>query len=676
LREGYRPDIDGLRAFAVIAVLLFHAGVAPFQGGFVGVDIFFVISGYLITGIIVGELEQGKFSLARFYERRARRILPALMVMIVVVLIVSSLFLIPGTFKSVGGSAAAAVLSVSNLYFWRTHEGYFDLSAAQAPLLHTWSLGVEEQFYIFYPLYLMFARRFTRFSWRAIIGFILIVSFGCNLALMQLSQNAAFYLPVGRTWELALGGLLSVNGIPQIGNRRWREVCTLSGLALLLGSIFLLHEDMAFPGWAALAPCAGAALLIYSGRSTAVGATLAWRPIAFIGLISYSLYLWHWPILVLAGSLLGRQPTALEGVALLALGLGVSVLSWRFVEQPARKRVMFPTRSAMFTASGVSIACLAAIGAFVWSAQGLPERFRPPVRVFAMGAEDFHPKRGACGVRLDSLAEPCVVGAEATQPSIAVIGDSFADAFVPGIAEAAAERGDSAALYIIGCLPLMGVGEDYAGCSALTDAVARKIAASPEIRTILLVGRWTAFVEGTRFGALRSRTQFYTDDETAAPSLEENQRVFARSLRRSLEALGGRQIHIVAYWPEQPVLAPQAATSRALLGLDPSRGLSREDFDRRQARVREVLDAIAMPNVHVLDASEYLCNDLECPVVTDGSANYFDDNHVSRTAAVRIRGLLAPALEDAPRPIINAGADMPPVKDGAAVLDIDAAAPD
>ncbi|MES1159072.1 MAG: acyltransferase, partial [Terricaulis silvestris] len=212
----YRADIDGLRALAVLPVLAFHAGLAPFSGGFVGVDVFFVISGFLITGMIVAEAEEGRFSLVRFYERRARRILPALIAMIALIAIPVSILLIPETLKAFGASAAAAVLSVSNIFFWR-EAGYFDLSAAQAPLLHTWSLGVEEQFYIFFPIYLVVMRRLTGWSWLRIIGALAILSLIIGIVLVRFSEKAAFYLPMGRMWELALGGLLAVGGIPRLG---------------------------------------------------------------------------------------------------------------------------------------------------------------------------------------------------------------------------------------------------------------------------------------------------------------------------------------------------------------------------------------------------------------------------------------------------------------------------
>ncbi|MES1201192.1 MAG: SGNH hydrolase domain-containing protein, partial [Pseudomonadota bacterium] len=357
--------------------------------------------------------------------------------------------------------------------------------------------------------------------------------------------------------------------------------------------------------------------------------------------------LWHWPLLVLASSFWARQPDVPEALSILGLSFVVATLSWRFIETPVRKRAVFATRPSIYRAAGAGVAAVAVAGAALWVSQGWPQRYPQPMRTFALASYDISPFRDACTNRSPSVVRNgsvCVIGAPNVTPSFAVVGDSFADALAPGLDAAARERGVAGLLLIqTGCLPLFGV-KAGAPCDTFLAAAESRLRESPNLHNIVLIARWSGFVGASRFGAIRRSGGLLRDADTKAPSVEENQRVVQRGFQRTLAALPERQIYVVAYLPEQAVLVPQAATTRALMGQDPSPGVPRALFDRRQMRVREILEAPALAALHVIDASASLCTARDCPIVVDGVPYYFDDNHISRTAAIRIRAMFAPAL--------------------------------
>lgn len=368
----YRADIDGLRAIAVLSVLAFHYNAA-LPGGFTGVDVFFVISGFLITQQLAGEIASGTFSILNFYDRRIRRIVPALAVVLLTVLLLGKFLLLPGDYKAMAASAAYAAFGASN-FFFLSNTGYFDQSSDLMPLLHTWSLGVEEQFYLAWPLLLaLVATGRKRIDLAAIIGTAVVIGFGASLLWLDADPKGAFYLVLPRAWELALGALLVF--LPPL-SQRLGGVAIATGLALI-GAGFIFVSASAFPGAAAVYPCVGAALVIWPRRdeprfSHWLGKL---RP---IGLISYSLYLWHWPVWVLFRHYINNaEPSRLEAVVLAAVSIGLAVVSFRFVEKPFRQRRWLPTRTVQTgLATGMAVFCL---GMYVNSADGLPERIAPAV---------------------------------------------------------------------------------------------------------------------------------------------------------------------------------------------------------------------------------------------------------------------------------------------------------
>lgn len=364
----YRPEIDGLRAIAVAAVILFHAGFALFSGGFVGVDVFFVISGFLITSIIVEDLKTGRFSLLRFYERRARRILPALFTVMAACVPFAYMLLSPDDLKDFAQSLAAICLFASNVLFW-SESGYFDTQAELKPLLHTWSLAVEEQFYVVFPLLLLAAWRLGRGVLLALIGAIAVASLFTSVDEVRNFPSAAFYLLPSRSWQLLVGALASffadrwqAADVRPPAVRLAGEAVGWGGMAMIVLALFLFDERTPFPGLNAALPTLGTTLVLLGASDrTSVGRMLAWRPLVGLGLISYSAYLWHQPLFAFTKhALLAELPTDLA-IVLCAVTIVLACLSWRYIEQPFRDRSLI-SRGAVFALSAAGMAAFVGLG--------------------------------------------------------------------------------------------------------------------------------------------------------------------------------------------------------------------------------------------------------------------------------------------------------------------------
>jgi peptidoglycan/LPS O-acetylase OafA/YrhL len=425
----YRADIQGLRALAVLGVIAFHAGVPGLPGGFVGVDVFFVISGYLMHEIITGEMVAGRFSLGRFYARRLRRILPALVLTLVFVIVAGGLILYPQPYIALGKSMAASALFAANVYFWRD-TGYFSAPAAETPLLHLWSLGVEAQFYLLFPLFLMLLGRW-RLSSAWPLFWLAALSFAASELLLFAKPLASFYLLPTRIWEFLLPIVIARPSKP---SRLLREAGTALGVGLVMGSMVLLGDGMRFPGAAALAPCLGAALVVELGRHgpTAAGRWLGARPMAFIGALSYSLYLYHWPVFTFYK--LAQLETVLNGweiLALVALSALLSLLSWRCVETPFRR-----VRVRALPVFGLSAAACGAVvvaAVLVLGSRGLPGRFSPQTDRYA-GYLSYNPdtyfRNGTCFIsnrfRYRDFPPATCLAISATKRNVLLMGDSHA----------------------------------------------------------------------------------------------------------------------------------------------------------------------------------------------------------------------------------------------------------
>ncbi len=466
--RAYRPDIDGLRAVAVTAVIAFHAQWTLFLGGFVGVDVFFVISGYLIGSTVIDEVTAGRFSLLSFYERRARRIFPALAAMLLATSALACLYLLPGELSGYGYELIAATFSFSN-FFFAEHASYFMPAASTMPLLHTWSLAIEEQFYLFLPLFVLAVHRIWRRAlWPALLAAAL-VSLGLGVRGGLQDQAFDFYMPQVRAWELLLGVLLASPALPVLRRRLWREGASLLGLVLVIATAMLFRQSAGFPGYQALAPCLGAALVIAAGRGgdSCAARALSWRPIVFIGRISYSLYLWHWPIFIFL-KLSERFPAAYHKteVKLVAIGvtLIVATLSWRYVEAPFRWGPRRPSRGLLFAMAGAAAAALAGFGLLARVSYGLPGRFPPEVLKIA-AQMNYDQKRdgnyfrsGRCFLdyedRVQALDASGCLRLDGSRPNYLLMGDSYAAHLWHGLSTAFPEVNIMQATGA-GCTPLL-----------------------------------------------------------------------------------------------------------------------------------------------------------------------------------------------------------------------------
>lgn len=469
--ERYRPDVDGLRAIAVLAVVLYHFGSTAFRttyvgNGYVGVDIFYVISGYLITSLIAKDLKEGRFSIVSFYERRIRRIFPALFTVLLFCFLVAAVLLIPTEMVRFGQGLLATTFFVSNFYFWRTAKprGYFDSGVSTQPLLHTWSLSVEEQFYLFFPLTLFVLFRLAKKQTKAILILLCAVSFALNLWMTQHQSIAAFYSSAPRAWELLTGSLLALYAVPVLRLRILRELTALLGIVMILAAAGLPIKVTQFPGTFVLLPSVGTWLVIYAGQagSTFVGRLLSLRPVTFIGIISYSLYLWHWPIIVFTKHLPFRLTNWEEVATVLVGSTLLAFLSFEFIERPFRgSRTPF-SRRQIFAFGCTATAASIVLGVVLVRSQGLPQRYDARTRQLIAGnverMDDYDPSCGNWGNDIPSAdgIRLCDLGAQSPR-KVLVFGDSFAEQLYPAVKQLY-NRGELQSHGVVtafhpGCLP-------------------------------------------------------------------------------------------------------------------------------------------------------------------------------------------------------------------------------
>jgi peptidoglycan/LPS O-acetylase OafA/YrhL len=488
----YRPDIDGLRAVAVAAVVLFHAEAPGFGGGFVGVDIFFVISGFLIGQIVCTEMAAGSFSLLAFYERRARRILPALFAMMAVTAVVAAYLLLPEALENFGESAIATALFVSNFYFWWETD-YFATANAGAPLLHTWSLGVEEQFYLVFPIALIVVYRYAPARLAPIFWFFTLASLLFSQWAIRERPDLAFYLLPARSWEFGAGVAFAFGLVPALGNKILREAAGLAGLILIAGSVMLVTPASPFPGLLAVPCCLGALLIIMAGGEARVNRLLSTPPFVGIGLLSYSLYLWHWPIFLFYEQRFGT-PGAFEAAALIGAAVLVAWLSWKFVERPFRQRRLMGTRPLMFTAAAAASAASLVLGAVLVAAHGLPQRFAPEVLAFDgfdTNAARAHFREGDCNPTSSQSVDwsQCLRLSE-DKPNFLLLGDSFSAHLRFGLSEAFPELFFANAWYST-CNPtLMRDGPE--DCDRLWNFIFHELIPTKRVDGIIFAASWSA----------------------------------------------------------------------------------------------------------------------------------------------------------------------------------------
>ncbi|MEV5023806.1 acyltransferase family protein [Sphingobium sp. LMA1-1-1.1] len=491
----YRADIDGLRTVAVIPVVIFHLGTSLFSGGFVGVDVFFVISGFLITQTLLGEQGGWRDALFDFYKRRIKRIFPALFALYLCVMLAAFGLLMSDQSAEVAKSIIASIFFLSNILFY-SQSGYFDGELDSNPLLHTWSLSVEEQFYIFFPLLIFFTRNWTAAHRRQLVWALTLASFLAAQWMVSRNASAAFYLIPFRTWELSLGSLLAIGAIPA-PRRQWQaEVGVAVGLALIAYAVLFYNKATTFPGASALVPCLGTALILLCGESwrTLGGRLLSIPPMRFVGLISYSLYLWHWPIIVFYRNIDSRLDNV-ERVSLLIAALAAATISWAFVEKPFRRSSRLSSRIVVLRGTAAMAAC----GAAVFSLAVLSDVLYP-ISAQARGVLAYGERTGrtemmrtgSCFLttqnRLSDYSFERCMRAPHDKSRVLIVGDSHAAHLYYGLNHALPNAHVLQAT-AAGCKPLVNSRGD-ARCLALMHQVFNEHLKRIRPNMVILSARW------------------------------------------------------------------------------------------------------------------------------------------------------------------------------------------
>lgn len=656
----YRPEIDGLRALAVVPVLFFHAGFAWCAGGFVGVDVFFVISGYLITSILYQDMEQGRFSMMRFYERRARRILPALLLVSLACIPFAWAWMLPNELIDFSESLIGVATFTSNILFWK-ESGYFADPAELKPLLHTWSLAVEEQYYIIFPPLLLLLHRHLRRHLFAVIAAGTLASLALADYASTTHRIANYYFLPTRAWELGAGVLAALYRYHHPKDRLapiWRELLGLTGLGLIVYTLVSFDEQMPFPSLWALLPIVGTVLVIlFADGGTVSARILGWRLLVGIGLISYSSYLWHQPLFAFARIRLFEGVPESVYWLLIAATFLLSWLSWITVETPARKGWK-GGRTRVLSAAAVSLAGLAVIGTLGLWGEGLPQRPHLADAMRFMEARyDTSPFFDQCHDP-ESFETTCTLGgkpaeqdaAERTDP-ILVWGDSHGVELAWQFAERLEPYGIPVRqITFNGCQPSLSVREVWHdhGCENKTRAAFDYMVQLAPGATVIIVARWPAYIEGSLFDNGEGGVEtgmgfpFMPVDWNGGTNTERIGRL-AIAIADTIEALAqhGHQVVLVYPIPEVGFSVPEYLSRRALFGIH-SQPLSTsyQIFLERQRHSYAALDGIPdSENLLRIYPAELFCNTRlagRCAAELDGEPLYRDDDHLNKSTGSRM----------------------------------------
>ncbi|THD43749.1 MAG: acyltransferase [Bradyrhizobium sp.] len=625
--HSYRPDIDGLRAVAVALVVAYHYFPGTARGGFIGVDIFFVISGFLIAGLIGEAIAADRFSFADFYARRARRLFPALGATLGFCLIVGAFLLDDSEYRSLGLHVAAGAGFVSNLLLW-SEAGYFDEAAGFKPLLHLWSLGIEEQFYLLWPAALYLWARFRRPLW-PLAAACAAASFALNLYVSTFDQVADFYFIFTRIWELLIGATLALAAPAALkGRPRLAHLASAVGVVLIAASVLLIQGDQLFPGWRALGPTLGATLLIAAGPEAFVNARLlAARPMTAIGRISYPIYLWHWPLLVFLRYATGGEFGPPVRWALIALTIVLAQATYRYIERPIRFGAARVSRTAF---ASIAVSALALVGLRDFSAGGL---FFPNVTFVRVvnegdiGSRLFKSYVAAHSFSCDAKTFPtadasqsgdasCIQSIAGAPPEVAILGDSHANHLYAGLA--AALPGRSVVSYTDQAVPSID--------DPNFTSIYKTLAASASVRAVIISAAWTV-----RLSHLRKNENLRDElGHTAAFLLAAGKRVYIANDVPYFESRVGRCKFGGGFG-----LAHRCDEDELIL-------------ERQLVSYGEDLAAVvaANPGARLLDTAHMLCSNTVCSMAADGKLLYRDSNHLNINGSLRIGAGIVAAAPD------------------------------
>jgi peptidoglycan/LPS O-acetylase OafA/YrhL len=654
----YRKDIDGLRAVAVLSVVLFHAKIPGFSGGFVGVDVFFVISGYLITGLIANDHVHGRFSFSAFYFRRIKRILPALACVYAASTLLASLVMLPSDMASFGRSLTSSALFYSNHFFY-TQSGYFGGPSDLKPLLHTWSLSIEEQFYLAWPaLFLVLAR------WRADrIALLLWPAAAISLAACALmvgwDKEAAFFLAPFRAWELLFGAGLALLPKPAAVPAMLAELASSAGLAMIVASVMLLNEAKPFPGLLALPPCLGAALVLFAGTECQPRVTrlLSTPPAVALGLISYSLYLWHWPLLSLARYHFDRPLQWGEVASLLGLSLLAAFVSYRCVERPARS-ITWRRVPQVLMAGVLSLGLFVLIGN---ASRNWTFNLNPEIRRLDAAVRSENALRRRCSGPKNIIRddEACTFGERHADSSydVAVFGDSHANHYTPAISLLAQQAGMSGRQITVGgCLALLGYYEvvspyaTEASCRSLREAMVHFVQENPRLQVAVLAHNWSVYTGKAIFDD--QAPIYVVSSSNDERSHQRSLQVLRQSLEQTIDFFEQRGIHVVllgevAIFARDPVRCIAAALRQG--GNLQSCRRPLQEVRERLDTMNNLLSEIAERHksyVSFISPLGAMCDAAWCSPVANGVYMYRDRSHLNRVGAEQLaRSMRVPHME-------------------------------
>ncbi len=634
---SYRPDIDGLRAVAILSVVLFHAFPEILKGGFVGVDIFFVISGFLISSIIFTELNNGKFSFANFYARRIKRIFPALIAIFTASIVFGWFGLFAHEYQQLGKHTAMGAGFLANFQLYR-EAGYFDTASELKPLLHLWSLGIEEQFYMAWPL-ILFAAYKLRVKAIWLVLLIAIPSLGLSIYASAGHKMFSFYLPPTRFWELLVGSGLAYISFYK-NNQKSAENSQLSanlqawfGVALIAAGVFLLDRWVAFPSSWAMLPTFGAFFIISAGKKAWFNHhILSSRVMIFIGIISYPLYLWHWPLLTFARIMEGGTASDAICVAAIIVSFVLAYLTYILIENPIR-HLKYATAYLC-----VAMLLIASIGAYIANKDGFISRFPEfekyrlqTIRTPASDAdcEAIFTQKGE-----EKLFKYCRFTGNKHKETVAIIGDSHAHVVFQGLAELmAAEHKNVLLLANTSCPTLMGAiagdsAEDLRTCNSKIEQIIKTVAEREDVKTVLIVTRGASYISGNGFGVaerdLRNRPILSIEQNNETPA-----QIFRHGLEKTSQSLtaSGKKLFYMIENPELGVDAFNCVGRPVYLTKQYDCVIEKATVLARQDEYREVIKNI--PNLTLIDVVPAFCPDEHCKVMENGTLLYSDDDHLS-----------------------------------------------
>ncbi len=636
--KDYREDIDGIRAVAVLLVVLYHVGFSQIPGGYIGVDVFFVISGFLITSLILKKIDKGNFSYLEFYSRRVRRLMPTLFVVLFFTSLLSVVILLPADLVSYSKSLIAVIASLSNIYFWRENGGYFEGGADEVPLIHTWSLSVEEQFYFIWPVFLILSYRYLKPKW---IKLLTLVSFIVLLALSEwvtrITYGAAYYLLPTRMFELLIGAILAINWqtLPKL-NTTLNHIFSIVGLGLIMWTALFFDKNTSFPGVNASYATIGTAFLIYTGRSKEPGIVnklLKLPPFVFVGAISYSLYLWHWPLVVFA-RYTGMEFTFLLSIAILFLSILFSFLSWKYVEQKFRFKKDVTIKQTFKNWYFIPAGLVILFTLIIVKLDGLSFRYSDRIVAMqsALTTQPAKLRKGCHSPGRDYLlpAKPsCRLGNKIkSEASILLIGDSHANHFTGFIDELALQSEYAVQDYTLdSCLPLVdmywGDKKHFAAiCKKRNDLVKIHISKN-KFESVILAGNWPSI---KKFGHLKiagkrvSNANNFSDALTLA---------FTQTIKH-IEKSGAIAI-IIKDVPPAKTGSPKCPITKILYVETLQCGLTTKQAIKQSEFIEEVFDKVKkqFPKTIFIEPTKVLCDDKNCHVLVNDLPIYLDKKHLN-----------------------------------------------